>query len=166
MFVDRTKSGNVGFDGTFSNTYYAPLTPGSGGKVTLRILLDSSSVEVFGGEGEVTLSAQIFPQDTGIDVRLFSTGGSTRGVTIDAKVLRSAFETPSTSSTTSSSTSHVSSTSTTLSTAFSTSRASSSLSTTVSTTATSVTTTVRPSATVPVDFRPGFHFVPEKNCIN
>lgn len=29
MFVDRTKSGNVGFDGTFANTYYAPLSPGS-----------------------------------------------------------------------------------------------------------------------------------------
>lgn len=156
MFVDRTKSGNVGFDGTFSNTYYAPLAPGSDGKVTIRILLDCSSVEVFGGEGEVTLSAQIFPQDTGIDVRLFSTGGSTRGVTIDAKMLGSAFETPTSSTTstsTSTSTSRVSSTGTTLST-------------TVSTTATSVTTTIRPSATVPVDFRPGFHFVPEENWMN
>lgn len=154
MFVDRTKSGNVGFDGTFSNTYYAPLAPGSDGKVTMRILLDCSSVEVFGGEGEVTLSAQIFPQDTGIDVRLFSTGGSTRGVTIDAKMLGSAFETPTSSTTsTSTSTSRVSSTGTTLST-------------TVSTTATSVTTTIRPSATVPVDFRPGFHFVPEENWMN
>lgn len=153
MFVDRTKSGNVGFDGTFSNTYYAPLAPGSDGKVTMRILLDSSSVEVFGGEGEVTLSAQIFPQDTGIDVWLFSTGGSTSGVTIDAKMLGSAFDTPTTS-TNSTSTSRVSSTSTTLST------------TVISTTATSITTTVRPSATVPVDFRPVFHFVPEENWMN
>ncbi|KAJ5421462.1 hypothetical protein N7491_009907 [Penicillium cf. griseofulvum] len=51
LFVDRTKSGNVGFDGTFSNTYSAPLAPSSDGNVTMRILLDWSSVEVFGGQG-------------------------------------------------------------------------------------------------------------------
>ena len=145
MFVDRTKSGNIGFDGTFSNTYYAPLVAGSDGKVTLRILLDSSSVEVFGGKGEVTLSAQIFPQDAGVNVSLFSTGGSTNGVTIDAKILGSAFNTPTNS--------------TTLSTTLSTS-------TTLTRTATSTTATVPPSATVPVDFRPVFHFVPDQNWMN
>ncbi|GFF67361.1 extracellular endo-inulinase inu2 [Aspergillus lentulus] len=150
MFVDRTKSGNVGFDGTFSNTYYAPLEPGSDGKVTLRILLDSSSVEVFGGQGEVTLSAQIFPQDTGADVRLFSTEGSTSGITIDAKILGSAFD-PLTSSSTAS-------------TALSTTLSTRGVSTTI--TSTSTSTTTQPSATVPVDFRPVFHFVPEQNWMN
>ncbi|KAB8227960.1 glycosyl hydrolase family protein [Aspergillus alliaceus] len=149
MFVDRTKSGNVGFDGTFSNIYYAPLAPGSDGKVTLRILLDSSSTEVFGGQGEVTLSAQIFPQDTGTDVRLFSTGGNATGITINAKLLGSAFDPPTSSMT--------STTSTTPSTT---------VITTLSVTATSTSTTVRPSATVPVDFRPAFHFVPEQNWMN
>ncbi|KAH6663759.1 putative inulinase precursor [Halenospora varia] len=85
LFVDRTKSGNAGFDGTFSNTYYAPLAPASNGQVTLRILLDWSSVEIFGGEGEATLTTQIFPNDNGVDVRLFSTGGGTSGVKINAK---------------------------------------------------------------------------------
>ncbi|KAJ6062153.1 glycosyl hydrolase family protein [Penicillium canescens] len=100
LFVDRTKSGNVGFDGTFPNTYYAPLAPSTDGKVTLRILLDWSSVEVFGGQGEVTVSAQIFPQDNGVDVRLFSGGGSTNGVMIDAKVFDSAYDSSTPSSTT------------------------------------------------------------------
>lgn len=163
MFVDRSKSGNVGFDGTFANTYYAPLAPGSDGKVNIRILLDSSSVELFGGEGEVTLSAQIFPQDTGIDVRVFSTGGSTKGVTIDAKILGSAFS-PANPGTNSTSIGRASSTSTTLSSTSTT------LSTVVKTTegptATSTTTAVRPSAPVPVDFRPVFHFVPEQNWMN
>ncbi|EAQ86431.1 hypothetical protein CHGG_07684 [Chaetomium globosum CBS 148.51] len=161
MFVDRTKSGNVGFDGTFANTYYAPLSPGSDGKITMRILLDSSSVEIFGGEGEVTLSAQIFPQDVGIDVRLFSSGGSTKEITIDAKMLGSAFDTPPTTGTSSTSISRISSsqsTSTTLSTV---------VRTTENTTVTSTTTTAtRPSATAPVDFRPVFHFVPEQNWMN
>ncbi|KAM3073443.1 hypothetical protein ACMFMF_006649 [Clarireedia jacksonii] len=40
FFVDRTKSGNVSFDATFPNIYYAPLAPEIGGKITLRILLD------------------------------------------------------------------------------------------------------------------------------
>ena len=170
MFVDRTKSGNVGFDGTFSNTYYAPLVPGSDGKVTMRILLDSSSVEVFGGKGEVTLSAQIFPQDAGVNVCLFSTGGSTNGVTIDAKVLGSAFDTPTNASTSGTGTSPLGLTSTTLSRTLGTTLGttlSTTLSTTaLSTTATTTTVTVRPSATVPVDFRPVFHFVPDENWMN
>ncbi|KAK3294297.1 glycosyl hydrolase [Chaetomium fimeti] len=165
MFVDRSKSGNVGFDGTFANTYYAPLAPGSDGKVNMRVLLDSSSVEIFGGEGEVTLSAQIFPQDTGIDVRVFSTGGSTKGVTIDAKILGSSAFGPPTPGTNSTGTDRASSTSTTTFSSTSTT-----LSTVVRTTegptATNTTTTVRPSATVPVDFRPVFHFVPERNWMN
>ncbi|KFA80736.1 hypothetical protein S40288_10028 [Stachybotrys chartarum IBT 40288] len=169
MFVDRTRSGNVGFDGTFPNTYYAPLAPASDGTVTIRILLDSSSVELFGGQGEVTLSAQIFPQDAGLGVRVFSTGGSTSGVRIDARILGSAFQPPATST----SSSRISSTSTTslsrtLSTSLSTSLSrSTTLSTTAITTATSrATTAVRPSPTVPVDFRPVFHFVPQQNWMN
>ncbi|KAJ8126506.1 hypothetical protein O1611_g7129 [Lasiodiplodia mahajangana] len=90
LFVDRSKSGNISFDGTFASTYYAPLEPASNSKVTMRILLDWSSVEVFGGQGEVAISAQIFPQDNGTDTRLFSSGGSTSDVTIDAKILGSA----------------------------------------------------------------------------
>jgi sucrose-6-phosphate hydrolase SacC (GH32 family) len=163
MFVDRSKSGNVGFDGTFANTYFAPLAPGSDGKVNLRILLDSSSVELFGGEGEVTLSAQIFPQDSGIDVRVFSSGGSTKGVAIDAKILGSAFGPPN-PGTNSTSIGRASSTSTTLSSTSTT--LSTVVRTTESPTAVSTTTATRPSATVPVDFRPVFHFVPEQNWMN
>lgn len=56
LFINRTKSGNVGFDSTFPSVYYAPLMPASSGILSLRILLDWSSVEVFGGKGEVTLT--------------------------------------------------------------------------------------------------------------
>jgi beta-fructofuranosidase/levanase len=106
LFVDRTKSGNVGFDSTFSNVYYAPLAPARNGQVTLRILLDWSSVEVFGGEGEATLTTQIFPNDDGVDMWLFSTGGRTNKVTINAKSVGSIYNTsPNPSSRTSFSTS-------------------------------------------------------------
>lgn len=79
LFVDRTESGEAGFDDTFANVYYAPLAPVDG-NVTIRILVDWSSVEVFGGAGEVTLTAQIFPSVDAVDTHLFSADGSTRNV--------------------------------------------------------------------------------------
>ncbi|ODQ71402.1 hypothetical protein LIPSTDRAFT_55516 [Lipomyces starkeyi NRRL Y-11557] len=159
LFVDRTISGNVGFDGTFPNTYYAPLATSDDGQVTMRILLDWSSVEVFGGQGEVTISAQIFPQDTGIDVRLFSVGGNTNNVTIDATVLDSAYDssTPSTSLSTSLT---YTETATIMSNTSTTSVGS------TLTTSTITATSASPTSTAPYDFRPVFHFVPEENWMN
>ncbi|KAF2971339.1 hypothetical protein GQX73_g2194 [Xylaria multiplex] len=119
LFVDRSKSGNISFDGTFASTYYAPLEPASDGKVTMRILLDWSSVEVFGGQGEVAISAQIFPEDNGIDAQLFSSGGSTGDVTIDAKILGSAWGAPGAPPTTSSTTTRTATTLTTTMRSFS-----------------------------------------------
>ncbi|THZ29391.1 concanavalin A-like lectin/glucanase [Aureobasidium pullulans] len=92
LFVDRTKSGNSSFDATFASVYYAPLQATRGGKITMRILLDWSSVEVFGGIGESTLTAQIFPADSGTDVLLFSEGGKTKDVSVTAKGVGSAWK--------------------------------------------------------------------------
>lgn len=83
LFVNRTKSGESGFEGSFADVYYAPLPP-QDGNVTLRLLVDWSSVEVFGGAGDVTLTAQIFPSDDAVDAYLFSTDGSTSNVDISA----------------------------------------------------------------------------------
>ncbi|KAK4893445.1 hypothetical protein LTR27_008127 [Elasticomyces elasticus] len=80
MFVDRTKSGDSSFDASFANTYYAPLAAGQDGRVSIRILLDWSSVEVFGGQGESTITAQIFPSVDGDQVMLFSAGTTTKDV--------------------------------------------------------------------------------------
>lgn len=82
MFVDRRKSGNVTFDDTFASVYHAPLAPGRDGKVHLRVLVDWSSVEVFGGDGESTLTAQIFPGQNATRAALFSSGGRTDNVTL------------------------------------------------------------------------------------
>ncbi|KAI1259476.1 exoinulinase [Xylariaceae sp. FL1019] len=92
MFVDRTNSGNASFDSTFASVYYAPLTPASDGTISMRILLDWSSVEVFGGQGEVTLTTQIFPYDDGSDVLAFSSGGTTNGVKVTAKPVVSTWQ--------------------------------------------------------------------------
>ncbi|KAL2783842.1 glycosyl hydrolase [Aspergillus keveii] len=89
VFVDRTRSGDTSFDGTFAGVYSAPLAPSSDGTVSLRILVDWSSVEVFGGEGEATITSQIFPAQNAVYGRLFSTGGKTADVKLRVREVRS-----------------------------------------------------------------------------
>jgi levanase/fructan beta-fructosidase len=83
VFIDRTKSGDVSFDNTFASVYRGPLAPGVNGKVHLSIFVDRSSVEVFGGQGETTLTAQIFPSSDAIYTHLLSTGGTTKSVNLN-----------------------------------------------------------------------------------
>ncbi|KAL2821673.1 concanavalin A-like lectin/glucanase domain-containing protein [Aspergillus granulosus] len=88
LFVNRTQSGETGFEGSFSSVYYAPLNSNDG-NITLRAHVDWSSVKVFGGIGEVLLTAQIFPSDDSVDAYLFSTGGSTSGLELRAQQVQS-----------------------------------------------------------------------------
>ena len=53
VYVDRTKSGEVGFSASFPSTEFAPLKLRARGTVKLRILVDRSSVEVFADNGRV-----------------------------------------------------------------------------------------------------------------
>ncbi|KAL2842431.1 glycosyl hydrolase [Aspergillus pseudodeflectus] len=89
VFVDRTLSGDVSFDGTFAGVYSAPLAPSRDGRVALRILVDWASVEVFGGQGEASITSQIFPAKDAGYARLFSTGGKTADVTLRVGEVRS-----------------------------------------------------------------------------
>jgi fructan beta-fructosidase len=76
MFLDRIASGNTTFNPHFPGVYYAPLSADENGQVKLRVLVDWSSVKVFGGQGESTITAQIFPLDPDVEVALFSEGDS------------------------------------------------------------------------------------------
>lgn len=89
VFVDRRESGNSSFDDTFASIYHAPLTPAEDGTVNLRIFADWSSVEVFGGYGETTITAQIFPEEGSTFARLFSEGGQTENVHFSARGIES-----------------------------------------------------------------------------
>ncbi|KAJ5775731.1 uncharacterized protein N7511_000742 [Penicillium nucicola] len=84
VFVDRRGSGDVAFDGTFGSLYHTPLAADSDGRVNLQIFVDWSSVEVLGGRGEVSLTAQIFPDADSTHARLVSVEGSTADVEIRA----------------------------------------------------------------------------------
>ncbi|OJJ00309.1 hypothetical protein ASPVEDRAFT_128290 [Aspergillus versicolor CBS 583.65] len=89
IFVDRRRSGNSSFDETFASIYHAPLSPAEDGTVALRVFVDWSSVEVFGGQGETTVTAQIFPDEKATYARLFSTGGSTDDVQLSVREVES-----------------------------------------------------------------------------
>ncbi|HYI56855.1 MAG TPA: GH32 C-terminal domain-containing protein, partial [Microlunatus sp.] len=74
VYVDRTRSGDVGFNDAFPSIEYAPLQVRNG-KVTLRILVDRSSVEVFADNGHRTITDQVFPDRNSQAIRVFSNGG-------------------------------------------------------------------------------------------
>ena len=76
LFLDRTNSGQVSFNTNFPGRYTAPLAPDAQGRISLRVLVDWSSVEVFGQDGQVLLTAQVFPSPTSNGISLYATGGT------------------------------------------------------------------------------------------
>ncbi|MDX3846006.1 GH32 C-terminal domain-containing protein [Streptomyces europaeiscabiei] len=77
LYVDRTHSGAVDFNSTFPGIQTAPLKA-KNGKVKLRILVDWSSVEVFGGNGEAVITDQIFPDPASQGVQVFAENGTVK----------------------------------------------------------------------------------------
>ncbi|WP_330350859.1 GH32 C-terminal domain-containing protein [Streptomyces sp. NBC_00582] len=77
LYVDRTHSGAVDFHRTFPGVQTAPLKA-ENGTIKLRILVDWSSVEVFGGNGEAVITDQIFPDPPDQGVQVFAENGSVR----------------------------------------------------------------------------------------
>ncbi|WP_060904483.1 GH32 C-terminal domain-containing protein [Streptomyces scabiei] len=77
LYVDRTRSGAVDFNSTFPGIQTAPLKA-KNGKVKLRILVDWSSVEVFGGSGEAVITDQIFPDPASQGVEVFAENGTVK----------------------------------------------------------------------------------------
>ncbi|MFD9249154.1 GH32 C-terminal domain-containing protein [Streptomyces bottropensis] len=77
LYVDRTHSGAVNFNSTFPGVQTAPLKAVNG-KIRLRILVDWSSVEVFGGDGEAVITDQIFPDPASQGVQVFAENGSVK----------------------------------------------------------------------------------------
>ncbi len=89
VFVDRTRSGAVGFSPHFAGRHSASLAPGTfQGPVQLHVVLDATSVEVFADGGRAVLTDQVFPAPASLGVELFATGGPARLRSLDAWELR------------------------------------------------------------------------------
>ncbi|KAJ5366002.1 Glycoside hydrolase family 32 [Penicillium concentricum] len=89
VFVDRRNSGDVSFDKTFASLYHAPLSASADKRINLQIFVDWSSVEVLGGQGEVSLTTQVFPEGNATEARLVS-DGVTRNVRLQINGMSSA----------------------------------------------------------------------------
>ncbi|HEY5833748.1 GH32 C-terminal domain-containing protein [Streptomyces sp.] len=84
LFADRTLSGRTDFTETFASRSNAALVPAvvSGERrITLRVLVDSCSVEAFGGNGQApgylaALTSLVFPDLSSRDMSFYAVGGS------------------------------------------------------------------------------------------
>lgn len=88
LFVDRSQSGETGFDDMFPAKETAPMEA-INGRIKLRIFLDRSSVEVFGNEGETVMTSQIFPSQNSVGMALYVRGGEGRLLSLDVWQLQS-----------------------------------------------------------------------------
>lgn len=87
VFVDRTRSGDVGFHARFAGRHAGPLAT-TGGRIELRVFVDTSSVEVFANDGAVVITDCIFPKPESQGAALYAKGGQARVVSLDAWKLR------------------------------------------------------------------------------
>jgi sucrose-6-phosphate hydrolase SacC (GH32 family) len=85
LIVDRTRSGRTDFHRAFSSRHEAPLRL-IDGRVALRLLLDTSSLEVFAQNGETVLTELIFPTAGPRRLSVTNSGETMRvdGITIHA----------------------------------------------------------------------------------
>ena len=90
VFVDRTHSGNVGFNPKFPGVYSAPLMDRTG-KVRLHVFVDASSVEVFVNDCEQVLTALVFPSANSRGVEFFGPKQDASIGTVDLWKLKSAW---------------------------------------------------------------------------
>ncbi len=74
LALDRTRAGEGGFHERFPAVHTAPCPAAPDGVLELRLLLDTSSIEVFAGGGTVVLSDRFFPAPGDYRLELFRSG--------------------------------------------------------------------------------------------
>ena len=88
LYFDRTHSGDVSFSKDFPVRLDAPLH--LAGKLTMDIVVDRSSVEVFANNGTVTMTDLVFPAANANGLQFYSKGGKTGKLAADLTALKSA----------------------------------------------------------------------------
>ncbi|WP_120520305.1 glycoside hydrolase family 32 protein [Arthrobacter celericrescens] len=89
LTLDRGSSGREDFTryfaGTAADNSSAPWSStvvGSERRVKLRVLVDASSVEVFGGDGTASISSHVFPDPSSTGLSFTAAGGAARLVSV------------------------------------------------------------------------------------
>ncbi|HLR32553.1 MAG TPA: glycoside hydrolase family 32 protein [Fodinibius sp.] len=93
LFVDRQKSGQVQFQEKFANRVQTVPLKAKNGSITLEILVDRSSVEVFANNGERVITDRIFPDSSSQGIEFFSSGGAININQLDFWSLQSVWDT-------------------------------------------------------------------------
>ena len=93
VFLDRRDPENGTLIPQFSKYLEAPLEPRDG-RVRLRIFVDQSSIEVFAQDGQVSLSALMFPSAESLGIATFSERGTTQLARLEAWPLESIWGVP------------------------------------------------------------------------
>ncbi|HWV48534.1 MAG TPA: glycoside hydrolase family 32 protein [Microbacterium sp.] len=75
LTCDRTDSGEIGFHASFPSVDRAPLPAGTTEDLELLIVVDGTIVEIFAGDGLVTMTEQVFPSEQYSRLRVDSLGG-------------------------------------------------------------------------------------------
>ncbi len=91
LVFDRSRSGETAFDPKFSLRHTAPLRIVDG-KARLRLLLDTSSLEVFAQGGETVMTELIFPKGSGRRLSVVAAGARARVEAIVIHPLQAASE--------------------------------------------------------------------------
>lgn len=88
--MDRSASGLSDFTQYFTGRTTAPMRT-TGGRVTLRVYVDSSSVEAFGAAGEAAVTSLIFPKPDADGMAFYAKGGTAHIDSLKVHRLDSAF---------------------------------------------------------------------------
>lgn len=81
--LDRSRSGRSDFHPEFPGRIQTAPLELQGGRVSLRILVDRSSIELFADDGRLVLTSRIFPSSRSDDIEIFAKDGSARVTTLD-----------------------------------------------------------------------------------
>jgi sucrose-6-phosphate hydrolase SacC (GH32 family) len=91
VFVDRTRSGTIGFNRHFPARTQAPLKL-NGNTLLLNVIVDRDSVEVFAGDGRVTMTNLVFAPADANRLEFFANGGKVGVVSASLWKLKSAWQ--------------------------------------------------------------------------
>lgn len=90
LFVDRSASGLSDFTQYFAGRTTAPMQP-MDGRVTLRVYVDSSSVEAFGADGRAAVTSLIFPTPDADGMSFYAKGGTAHIQSLKVHRLKGAY---------------------------------------------------------------------------
>jgi len=78
---------------TLSNANFSAAMPMKAGRIRLRILVDRTSIEVFGNDGEMVIPRCFLPPDNQNGFEMYASGGEAKVVSLDLYPMRTAWGT-------------------------------------------------------------------------